>query len=453
MKDFMHIDGLMTDLPFRVEDIRHTLPEDPSGQATITDETGGEVTVKQYRKNALAVPLSAGEKVLETIYYLVQDIAVYNQSRPYEISDPLARIASALRYAAGEPCDIERKGLQWYVDQAASDFEVCYGLTVEDVAEVAADLTRYALTPDCRHAEGVLRFIECLQKWTKNRRDAHSKERRMVDPQACPSQSMTDTELETYNRLVTERDELRQERKTIIEASVGRMEAENLDFSDPASTPWSGITEKMLAKIEEIEVMEENARMRAWRQSATAERPPTHLVDGVRVETTEGIEIAVDPDAFECPVDLRTPGGKIIVTVRDGGNWGRPGPAFGADLLETIVTRLGWSAERIADSTLIVNDRQVSVRVARTTYHGKPKKRCFEFYLASPPEGYDNPDYIVLICLTGNRPRFFMVPFAETIALAKITITVPKRGTYKGKWTPYFDRWDLLQPSGLGEEV
>lgn len=182
-------------------------------------------------------------------------------------------------------------------------------------------------------------------------------------------------------------------------------------------------------------------------------RRPDHVVEGVKVETPEGIEIIADPDAFDHPTDLLTPGGKVIVTVSKQGFGKRVGPVFGADLLETITKRLGWDVERTGNNTLAVNGKQVSVRVARTTYHGKSKQRSFEFYLAEPRKAYDNPDYIVLVCLSGNKPRFFMIPLGETLGLTKIKITVPQRGTYEGKWTAWLDRWDLLQPSGIKDGV
>lgn len=176
------------------------------------------------------------------------------------------------------------------------------------------------------------------------------------------------------------------------------------------------------------------------------------LLDNVKVMTVEGIEIKADPgtpilllgslwlkDGFTVTLDLPKSNGRV-------------GRAFGADLLETVVGCLGWKVERVGVNTVEVNRKLVDVRVSRMKPYSRDGRLAFQFHLPQRVGEYDDPDLVALVCLDGNMPHWFFLPFTMVSELVRITITVPLRGAYEGKWADYENRWDLLQPGGVGEE-
>jgi len=177
----------------------------------------------------------------------------------------------------------------------------------------------------------------------------------------------------------------------------------------------------------------------------------SRILAGVQVLTAEGIEIKVDPTipSFTLGSLLLKDGFTITLPLATSNN--RIGKAFGGDLLETVTERLGWRVTRIGLNTVEVNRKVVDVRTARARPYNRNGGLAFQFWLPKWVDKYENPDFVVLVCLDGDTPHWFMLPFMMVLGLARITITIPSRGVYNGKWSDWLNRWDVLQPEGVAE--
>jgi hypothetical protein len=116
------------------------------------------------------------------------------------------------------------------------------------------------------------------------------------------------------------------------------------------------------------------------------------------------------------------------------------GEWFAAQLLESLGLRVERGKGGGAD--LVVEGIRVEVKIARYRLY-KEGRRGYQFCLRRDGRRGVCADVVLLICFSGGRAVFFVVPAEELGSYKKVTIPGPP-DRYSGRWSLFVERWDIL---------
>ena len=118
---------------------------------------------------------------------------------------------------------------------------------------------------------------------------------------------------------------------------------------------------------------------------------------------------------------------------------------YGETTVFEILRGMGLSPKWGGMADLEIRDTSVEVKTSHLTRYRSDGRAGYQFCLRRDGHCKLRADVLVLVCITKNGNDFFIIPAAKVGNKRKIAIPREDPRSYRGQWSRYLDRWDIVE--------